>query len=85
MLASFLKSIIKIIGSLPLKLRQAFGRLLGYLYFLLPSKEKEVAKLQMQYFLGQNKDLKKVFMSLGQSVMESFNLKPLLDKSKKYS
>jgi KDO2-lipid IV(A) lauroyltransferase len=75
--------ILNLIGSLPLSLRRSIGWTLGRLFALIPSREREVATLQLQAFLpGARPEqiVPKVFASLGQTVMEGLNLSPILER-----
>lgn len=79
--------LLKILGLLPLYLRIAIGRLGGLLFSLLPTREKRIAELQLKAVLGRDQTFPiicKMFMGLGQTVMECLNLKPYLKNTDKY-
>jgi len=57
------------------------GRFLGAAFSFLPTKERRVAQLQLDNFLaaaGGRKIVARVYAGLGQSLLESINLAPIL-------
>lgn len=67
--------------------RIALGRSLGYLYSLFPTRDRKVAELQMRMCLGADynaQNIKRMFSSLGQSVMECFDLDYYLNDVEKH-
>lgn len=76
-------AVLHLIGSLPLSLRRTIGRALGRLFALIPSREREVATLQLRAFLpGAQPEqvVPRIFANLGQTVMEGLNLSPILNR-----
>lgn len=70
-----------VVGCLPLSIRSRLGWGLGYLFSFIPTKDRKIAKLQMDFFLkdqGGSSILPKVYASLGQTCLEAINLRPLL-------
>jgi Kdo2-lipid IVA lauroyltransferase/acyltransferase len=79
-MTAFLEMIIRILGILPLSLRSSLGRSLGYILSFIPTKDRLVASLQQQIFLpkGSSSSPARVYMSLGQTLLECINLQPML-------
>ena len=78
---------MSVLGALPLSLRILLGRILGSLFSLLPTRDRTVAALQMNYFLpecGARKHLGKMYAGLGQSVFECLNLTPYIQHLERY-
>ena len=79
--------LISFFSFLPYSLRIYTGRTLGYIFGILPTREKKIAKCQMRLFLRESfkpSYVPRVFANLGQSVMECINLKPLLTDIESY-
>ena len=79
--------ILTLLGKLPLRLRAIIGRCAGRLFYLAPTRDRRIARLQMDLFipeLGGGQRLAGVYASLGQTLLESLNLLPLLSRSSKY-
>ncbi len=75
------------IGRFPPMARAIFGRSVGWLFSWIPTRDRKIAKLQMDLLipeLGGSKHLRRVYAALGETIMESLNLKPLLDNYTKY-
>lgn len=75
--------LFRALACLPLSTRRTLGRFIGALCGSLPTRSKKIAELQISTFLtdrDSNKIAKKVFVSLGQTAMESINVKPLLNE-----
>ena len=82
-----LRLLIKLLGSLPLQLRCRLGRCAGLLFSFLPTKERHIAKLQLDNFAqtwGGRALLGQVYASLGQTLFEAINLRPILDNPERY-
>lgn len=76
-----------IIGCFPLFVRRILGRSLGSLFALLPTKERTIAALQLDLILKQKGGrtlLNRMYMGLGQTLLEFFNLKPILKRAPEY-
>jgi len=74
---------IRLLGRLPFRLRSELGWLVGYLAGLWPSRERKIALLQLQCFLGAahaSRLVPKVFANVGRTLLESINLKPLVQR-----
>jgi Kdo2-lipid IVA lauroyltransferase/acyltransferase len=77
--------LVKLLGKLPLTFRICIGSFFGYLYYLLPTREKRIAELQLKMIFPDkepNQIIKKMFASIGQNALETLNLFPILTKSK---
>lgn len=77
------KLLLFVVGSLPLPWRRAIGRALGFLIGMIPTRERKVAELQINSFLPGGTarcSPTRVFMSMGETVVESLNLQPILDQ-----
>lgn len=73
------------LGSIPIKLRNKLGLILGSVFYTFNSKDRAIAEKQLELFLGKDAVMhtRGVFQSLGISALEGMNLKPLtleLDK-----
>ena len=82
-IASFI--LFSIIGNLPLRMRQLLGRMLGRLVSWFPSREREIAQLQIAgvgISDAPKRVVSKVFESLGTSIMESLNPRDIIDTDK---
>lgn len=78
---------INFLGALPISLRAKFGRRLGLLFSLFPSREKTIANLQLSICFGSNKAnslTRGAFASIGETFFESLNLHPLLKQHEKH-
>jgi KDO2-lipid IV(A) lauroyltransferase len=59
----------------------------GFIFSLIPSKERVIARLQLALFLpekGGRELVPHVYMNLGQTLFEAFNLKPIVEKIDNY-
>ncbi len=76
-----LKNAVKLIGTLPVSLRARAGRVLGSVFSIAPTRDRKIAQLQMNTFLGSStsSDLAGVYASIGETLFETFNLTPLLN------
>ena len=72
---------LKALASLPLELRRILGSSAGYMFSLLPSRERKLASLQLRMIFGHDRVLQSVFSAVGRSIMESLNLAPILRRS----
>ena len=70
------------LGALPLPFRRAIGRAMGWCFSHVPTHERHVASLQLQRFLGPsvspNSIMRRMYAHLGETALESLNLRPLL-------
>lgn len=73
-----LLSLLSCLGHLPLRWRKAVGWHLGALFSFLPTPDRRIAKLQMGLCLQAPPPVSRVYGNIGQTVMESLNLDPLL-------
>lgn len=78
------KILINLIGAIPYKLRSALGSFLGMLVYLIPSRDKEIAKLQLKMCGFEQKLAKKVYAHLGKISLETFNQKKALSDLSKF-
>ncbi len=77
-----LKIFLFLLGRLPLSLRRRLGKGIGSLIYLVPTRERRIAELQLKAFLPNcdiNKTVKGVYQNFGMSFMETINMKPMLD------
>ena len=84
---AFFKALISSVGLLPLPMRASLGRAFGVLCATLPHRERRIAELQLKKFLPERasrKTLLAVYSSLGQALLESFNLDPFADDIDSY-
>ena len=84
---TLLSAIVKIVGLLPLKARTFIGQAVGYFFSYLPTKERRVASLQLDFILGPEKKqaiLPGVYGSLCQTLFEALNLLPFLSNLERY-
>lgn len=73
----FLQNLILILSKLPLRLRIFLGRFIGFVFSLIPTKERKIAKLQMQSILGDQyspKIISDMYRNMGQIIAEVINL-----------
>lgn len=76
-----IKALIRIVGSLPFSLRAVVGQILGRIFWLIPTREKRIARLQLDLCLGRGAGKRigpKVFGSIFQTAFESLNLAPII-------
>ncbi len=81
------KLALSCIGRLPPRVRALIGRWGGYLFSFVPTRDRAIAKLQMEMALkneGGSSCLGQVYASLGETLLESVNLKPMLDRYQEY-
>lgn len=72
---------LKVVGALPISVRRLCGAVLGSVAGLIPSRERTIAALQLQYFLPEQATaplVRRTFAHAGKTLMESLNLAPLL-------
>ncbi|NLF25992.1 MAG: lysophospholipid acyltransferase family protein [Deltaproteobacteria bacterium] len=82
-----LKLLIKLLAKAPLGVRSRLGRLAGFIFSLIPTKDRRIAKLQLEVFArgqGGGAAVGRVYASLGQTLLESINLKPILRRPELY-
>ncbi|NDC36612.1 MAG: hypothetical protein EBZ48_01015 [Proteobacteria bacterium] len=73
--------LLQFLGAIPIGIRRRIGRALGQLFALLPTHEREIAKLQLRAFLpavDQEKIVPKMFAALGETIFEGLNLNPII-------
>ncbi len=86
-MATLLRFIVPCIGKLPLPVRALIGRTLGWLFSWVPTRDRRIAQLHMDRFIkdeGGSKHIHRMYASLGETLLESMNLKPILDNYQKY-
>jgi len=79
--------IVKLLSCLPYSIRSALGLALGYLAGLLPIRERRFASLQLRAFLPEapwRTITPRVFSNVGQTLLESLNVKPILKRASKH-
>ena len=79
---ALLRLSVNCLGRLPLPVRALMGRYCGLLFSLIPTRDRKIARLQMKLCLqheGGDRHLSAVYGSVGETLLECFNLKPLLD------
>jgi Kdo2-lipid IVA lauroyltransferase/acyltransferase len=84
---AIVRTLAKVLGSLPLPVRQVLGRFLGFLVFLVPTRDRRVAVLHVRTMLPEKpawRTVAAMYANLGQSALESLDLKPFLDAPEKY-
>lgn len=82
-----LSFLFKSLGLLPVAVRSLLGRTLGTIVSWFPTRDKHIAKSQLNVFVpqqGGDKLLSKVYASLGQTALECVNLAPLLKQNSDY-
>lgn len=81
-MSHFILGMIRALGALPLWLRRSLGHALGTLLYYCLHRERQVARFQIQRFLGIEPDpiIRKLFIHLAVSAFESSNLEPILEK-----
>lgn len=73
--------LVDLLGKLPIPLRAALGRTLGHFFGMLPTRERKITALQLKRFLPADVPMPNpasVFANLGETLMESINLSPLI-------
>ncbi len=83
-MAQALLIIAKIFGALPLALRSLFGKVAGTFLSLFPTRDRRIARLQLQRFLPaevERPSIAAVYANLGQAFMESLNILGILDRA----
>ena len=84
MTKKFLALLFRMLSALPLRVRRAWGRGGGYLFALLPLKERRIAELQMAACLGNrgiNYKVREVYAHFGQTLMEAIELGSILNNN----
>ena len=77
----------RLLGLLPLGLRRSLGRLGGAVFSCLPLRDRKIAALQLKMCFpdpATRPAVRTVFANLGQTVMESINLWPLINSPKNW-
>ncbi len=70
-----------LIGAMPISWRRALGYLTGYCFAYLPTREQLIARLQIRLHFPADQVttiLHRSYANLGQTMLEAFNLKPIL-------
>ncbi|RIL09401.1 MAG: hypothetical protein DCC75_06615 [Proteobacteria bacterium] len=76
-------ALIECAGRLPLELRISLGRCLGFIFSLIPTRDRKICELQLERFakaMGGRALTSSVYQSVGQTLMESINLAPILKR-----
>jgi KDO2-lipid IV(A) lauroyltransferase len=82
--ATLILFIVGLVSRVPFSLRSAFGFCAGYLVGCLPIRERRFALLQLKVFMpniSAARTTRRVFANMGQTLLESLNIKPILKKS----
>ncbi len=77
----------RLLSYLPYSVRSALGLTIGYLAGLLPIRERRFASLQLRAFLPEapwRTITPRVFSNVGQTLLESLNVKPILKRTSKH-
>lgn len=85
--ARILFFLVSLAGALPLGLRITLGQLLGAIFYLIPTRERTIASLQMRLCLGDRfkpRMVRAMYAGLGQTVLESLNLTPMLSRAENH-
>lgn len=80
---SFAIALLTFFGALPVNVRRFFGATLGLLFALIPTRERQIARLQLSLFMSPSGGAaltSRVYRSLGITAAESLNLSPLLHR-----
>jgi Kdo2-lipid IVA lauroyltransferase/acyltransferase len=73
--------LIETLAKLPLPVRSFLGRAAGSAFSIFPTRERKIAKLQLEKFLPRSiprPSIRQMYANLGQSAFEAINLNPLL-------
>ena len=79
--------VARCLGAIPLPARALLGRWIGRFVYLIPTRDRKVAELQLQLILGQEGGavhLPDVYSSVVETLLESMNLRPLIDNYTRY-
>lgn len=75
--------LVWVIGRIPFSIRTKLGHLLGWIFSFIPSRDREIALLQIKVFLSPQKPLKVlrgVYAHFGSTILECLNLSPMIKK-----
>ncbi len=84
---SFFRLFFRILGFIPLPVRSAAGFAAGFLFSLIPARERKIAVVQLRRFLPAHADwvtIGRVYGNLGQNIMETINLNPVLSRADRF-
>lgn len=83
-MSKVLQILVDSLAALPLKVRTTLGAILGNIFSWIPTKDRQVANLQLQKFLPPEirPALSSIYANLGRTLMESLNLAPILRKER---
>ncbi len=87
MAGALLALFIRLFRVLPITLRSYIGFSAGYLFALIPTRERTIAKLQMEAFLPphiKRPSIGSLYANFGQTAAEAVNLTPLLKDIRRY-
>lgn len=87
MTASIVRILLWLLGQIPLPIRAVLGRLAGHLFALIPTRDRRIAAMQLDLFVperGGRRLLSRVYAGLGQTTLESINLKAFLRTPGRY-
>lgn len=85
--AMALDLVVGFLSRLPVQLRSLIGKVLGYLFAFIPTRDRSFARLQLKAAfpkLCTGKLIPGVYASIFQTLFEALNLKPMTDKSGHY-
>lgn len=83
MVKRILWCLICIFGMIPFVVRSNFGGLVGFLAGLIPSRDRQVALLQIKYFLSPSEPLRvlrQTYSHFGRIFFECLNLAPMIKR-----
>ncbi len=83
----FPQILVLLLGVLSLGTRARIGRYLGFIFSIWRTRDRKIASLQMSTFLGSKASIANisgVYKSIGETLLEAINLKPILDKYQHY-
>ena len=87
MAGALLALFIRVFLPLPIRIRSGIGMVVGYLFAFIPTRDREIASLQMKAFLPPKVKpprLGKLYANFGQTAAEAVNLSPLLKDIRRY-
>lgn len=82
MKAFIIEKLLVCIGAIPRNIRSPIGRYLGNLIYFVPTRERAIALKQIRLMLPESnaaRITRRMYGSLGQTAIESFNIKPYVE------
>src|SRR5690606_16556425 len=80
--AFIIEKLLLCIGAIPRNMRSPIGRCLGNLMYWVPTRERAIALKQIKLMLPECNAAsitRRMYGSLGQTAIESFNIKPYIE------